>query len=39
MRNPPIHYIVLAIPHKKEIPSLKKDSHPMAVLFTTLFFI
>ena len=28
MRNPPIHFIVFAIPHKKEIPSLKRTATP-----------
>jgi hypothetical protein len=31
---PPIHYIVFAIPHKKEIPSLKRTVH---VLFFLLY--
>ena len=34
-KNPPIHYIVFATPHKKqEIPSPKKDSITPAVFFT-----
>ena len=31
--TPPIHYIVFAIPHKKEIPSLKRTA-VKAVFFT-----
>ena len=32
-KNPPIHYIVFATPHKNEIPSPKKTAYP-AVFFT-----